>query len=408
MDMHSRDQYVTELRLEYIGADRQTKTKLLDEAEKRTRLARKYLIAKLRPEAGPPKNGRKHRRTIYGAPVKNALAQLWPIFDYPCGQRFAPILRIEVDRLRAFGELQIKEAVSDKLKKISAKTIDRLLAGERQRLHLSRYRNPAVHPLLYQQIPVKVSNDWDRDQIGNLQLDFVLHCGQSSAGHFAATLSAVDIASGWWEARAMLGRSQQGTQAALEQMRCTLPFPMREIHPDNDGCLVNDLVYRWCRKRHIDMSRSRPLQKNDNAWVEQHNWTHVRKMVGYRRFDTQIQVELLNALYEQLMLYKNFFQPTTKLAQKRRVNGKVHRTYETPKTPYQRLLESDQLTSAARKKLEQTYSSLNPAELKRHIDQLRSRLFATFENTAPKRRPPTRKMAPHLVRSFMTQQGHFR
>jgi hypothetical protein len=405
MDMSARDQYLTQLRSDYIGADKQTKTRLLNEAEQRTKLARKYLIAKLRPDAAPRPSKPKRRRALYGPAVKTALAQLWPIFDYPCGQRFAPILRMEVDRLRALGEIHVSDTVAAKLKTVSPKTVDRLLRGERQRLQLNRYRNPAIHPLLYQQIPVKVPSEWDREQIGNLQVDFVLHCGQSSAGLFAVTLSAADIASGWWEASAMLGRSQHGTHMALEAMCERLPFSMHEIHPDNDSCLVNELVYNWCRKHHITMSRSRPLQKNDNAWVEQRNWTHVRKIVGYRRFDTQTQLDLLNDVYAQLALYKNFFQPTTKLVQKWRVKGKLHRVYETPKTPYQRLLESGQLSVTACERLNMIYRSLNPAELKRRIDQHRDRLFATFENTGPQRRPPTRKMTPRLVRSFMTQQA---
>jgi hypothetical protein len=177
-------------------------------------------------------------------------------------------------------KLRVTDTTAAKLKQVSPKTIDRMLESERDRLRLSRYRNPAVHPLLYQQIPVKVASEWDRDQIGNLQLDFVLHCGQSSAGLFAATLSAADIASGWWEASAMLGRSQHGTHMALEEMCERLPFPIAEVHPDNDGCLINELVYKWCSKRKIAMSRSRPLHKNDNAWVEQRHWTHIRKSSG--------------------------------------------------------------------------------------------------------------------------------
>jgi hypothetical protein len=408
MDMVSRDQYLAELRLEYIGADKRTKTRLLNEAEKRTRLARKYLIWKLRPEASVAKRLPQRRRPRYTTAVKTALAQLWPIFDYPCGQRFAPILRVELDRLRTLREVQVTDGTAEKLKKVSPKTIDRLLVGERQRLQLNRYRSPSLHPLLHQQIPVKLSGEWDRTQLGNLQLDFVLHCGQSAAGLFAVTLSAVDIASGWWQASAMLGRSQGGTHRAVELIRAHLPFPIREIHPDNDSCLINELIYRWCGKHHIAMSRSRPMQKNDNAWVEQRNWSHVRKVVGYRRFETQSHVDLLNTLYADLAVYKNFFQPTTKLVQKRRIQGKVHRTYETPKTPYQRLLESGQLTLAARKQVERIYLSLNPAELKRSIDNHRDRLFQTIENASPQRRPPTPKMVPRLVRSFMTQQAEFR
>ena len=403
MDMHSRDQYLAQLRQEYIGASKAEKHKLLNEAEKRTGLVRKYLITKLSPEAGTPRHRKRSRRKVYGTEVKTALAHLWPIFDCACGQRLAPLLRKEVDRLRQLGELRCSDTVAVKLQTVSPKTIDRLLAPERERLHLNRYRNPSIHPLLYQKIPVKVSNEWDRSQLGNLQLDFVFHCGQSAAGHFVYTLSVADIASGWWEARAQLGRSQQATKEALEEIRQALPFPIREIHPDNDGCLINELIWNWSRQHRIGMSRSRPLHKNDNAWVEQRNWSHVRKMVGYRRFDTQLQLNLLNELYADLVLYKNFFQSTMKLAGKRRVRGKVHRQYEPASTPYERVLQSGQLASKASAHLKQIYADLNPAELKRRVDSKRDQLMATFENTIKMKRARTRKMTPRLVRSFVTQ-----
>jgi hypothetical protein len=401
--MRSRQQYLNELRREYIGASKSAKTQLLQEAQKRTGLSRKHLISKLRPEAQPVVRPRRARRPTYDGVVRSALARIWELFDYPCGQRLVVILREQVERLRRLGELRCSTQVAEKLQRISAKTIDRLLGRERERLRLKRYRNPAVHPLLYQQIPVKVPNQWDRSQVGNLQLDFVFHCGQSGAGQFIYTLSVADIASGWWEARALLGRSQHATLHALDQIRQLLPFRMLEIHPDNDGCLINQLIWKWCRQHRIQMSRSRPLHKNDNAWVEQRNWSHVRKMVGYRRFDTQVQMELLNSLYQDLILFKNFFQPLLKLAGKRRVRGKVHRQYEPPATPYQRLLDSQQLSPAASQHLRKLYESLNPAELKRGIDAKRDLLMATFENSAPKQPVPTRKMVPRLVRFFMTQ-----
>ena len=151
---------------------------------------------------------------------------------------------------------------------------------------LRRNRNPSVHPLLYQKIPVKVAAEWDTRQVGNVQIDYVEHCGRSAGGEYVHTLSAVDIASGWWEGEAIAARSQQATQEGLEAIRKRAPFRFREIHPDNDRGLINDLLWRYCQQARIKMSRSRPYKKNDNAWVEQRNWTHVRKVVGYRRFDT--------------------------------------------------------------------------------------------------------------------------
>jgi hypothetical protein len=331
--------------------------------------------------------------------VVTALVQVWEILDFPCGQRLAPALREQVGRLRAAGELRCSGEVAGKLERISPKTIDRLLAREKQVRQLRRNRNPSVHPLLYQKIPVKVAADWDTRQVGNVQLDYVEHCGRSTGGEYVHTLSAVDIASGWWEGEAIAARSQQATQEGLEVIRKRAPFRFREIHPDNDGGFINALLWRYCQQSRIKMSRSRPYKKNDNAWVEQRNWTHVRKVVGYRRFDTTAELLVMRELYGCLRQYKNFFQPAMKLVAKERKGGKIHRRYDVPKTPYQRLLESGQLSAKAGKRLQAEYESLNVAELKRNIEELRKRLFDLVEGKQEQTRSRSRGRAISLVHS---------
>ena len=349
MDMHSREQYLERVREEYRKAGKKGKTRLLNEARKWTKLNRKVLIGKLAHAPVPKRRKKKRgpRKRTYTPEVLGALVKVWEIFDYPCGQRLAPALRQEVERLRKAKELVCSAEVAAKLRHISPKTIDRLLAREKQVRQLRQNRNPSVHPLLYQKIPVKVASEWDTDQVGNLQVDYVAHCGRSTAGQYLHTISAADIATGWWEGEAITGRSQKATEEGLDRIRQRLPFRIREIHPDNDTGLINDLLWRYCRKAKIKMSRSRPYKKNDNAWVEQRNWTHVRKVVGYRRMDTPGELLVLRDLYASLTLYKNFFQPTMKLKEKVRVGGKIHRKYDEPKTPYQRLLESGQILAAA-------------------------------------------------------------
>ena len=189
----------------------------------------------------------------------------------------------------------------------------------------------------------------------------------------------VDIASGWWEGEAITARTQEATREALDRIRKRAPFRFREIHPDNDRGLINDLLWRYCRQRQIKLSRSRPYKKNDNAWVEQRNWTHVRKEVGYRRFDTTAEFAALGALYGALRLYKNFFQPALKLKAKERVGGKIHRKYEPAATPYQRLLDSRQLSAMAEKGLRRQYEQLNVVELRRAIERFRNTLFDLVE-----------------------------
>ncbi len=378
--MHAQKQYLEEVRKEYEGADKNRRGRLLDEVQRRTKLNRKYLIRILSDRRWPVAvRRRRRRRTKYGVPVLIALVQVWEIFDYPSGQRLEAVLKAQVERLRQLGELRCSDQVAEQLGQISAKTIDRMLTRERRLRHLRRNRNPSIHPLLYQKVPVKVAAEWDTRQVGNLQLDYVAHCGRSTGGVYIHTLSAVDIASGWWEGAAIARRSQQASEEGLKSIHQRCPFRIREIHPDNDTGLINDLLWEYCRRERIRMSRSRPYQKNDNAWVEQKNWTHVRKVVGYRRYDTLGELALLNQIYGVLRLYKNFFQPVMKLVEKKRVAGKIHRVYDQPRTPYQRLLENRQVDRAAKQQLRSTYESLNPAELHRQLEELSRRLFGLAE-----------------------------
>lgn len=371
--MNARRQYLEEVAKEYGRVDEAGRSRLLDEAEKRTGLNRKYLIRVLNhPRRREPR--KRRRRAEYGAAVVTALVEVWDIFEQPCGQRLTAALRGEVDRLRKLGELRCSDGVARQLKEISASTIDRLLRREKGVRQLRRNRNPHVQRLIYQKVPVKVAAEWDTGEIGNVQVDFVAHCGRSTGGDYIHTISAVDIATHWWEGQAIAVRSQQATKDGLSRMQPRFPFRMRELHPDNDSALVNDLLWDWTQEQGIRLSRSRPYRKNDNAWVEQKNWTHVRKVVGYRRFDTTAELRVLNQIYEVLRLYRNFCLPSIRLQSKTRVEGRIKRIYETPCTPYERLLASHQIDRKTKRELRSIYDSLNPAALNRRLTELRQQL----------------------------------
>jgi len=374
--MNARKQYLKELGKEYQGVDSRARGRLLDEAEKRTGLNRKYLIRVLNHPVEARPRRRTRRGATYGAATVTALIQVWDIFEQPCGQRLAAILGRELKRLRDLGELRCSDTVAQQLGQISASTIDRRLRREKRVRHLKRNRNPNVQRLIYQKVPVKVAAEWDTGELGNVQVDFVAHCGRSMGGDYIHTLSGVDIATNWWEGQAIAVRSQQATKEGMSQMEGRFPFRLRELHPDNDTALVNDLLWDWCCARKIRLSRSRPYKKNDNAWVEQKNWTHVRKVVGYQRFDTTAELRTLNEIYAVLRLYKNFCLPTIRLRSKEREGGKIRRKYERPCTPYQRVLASDQVSGKTKRALRKTYRALNPAELHRRLTQLRSQLEA--------------------------------
>jgi len=224
MDMYSKNQYLKELRKEYLKTkSKKEKRELLNEAEKRTGLERKYLIKKLKPKSNLDKESgqRKKRKIIYDGYVKVALVDLWRILDYPCGQRLEPLLKNTdiIERLRAFKELNCSDEVALKLKRISFRTIDEKLKHQKEIERIGKKYQKKVHPLLYQKIPIKLSDEWDRSQLGNIQTDLIEHCGQSARGEYINTIFNTDIASGWWEGEAIMGRGRIERSSRREKAR---------------------------------------------------------------------------------------------------------------------------------------------------------------------------------------------
>lgn len=393
MDMKSRNQYLEELIRKNGGYHLKTKkekTKLLNEYCQITGQNRDYVIRKLRKglwvyQERRKREGRQRiRKSYYDNNVKATLIKCWKIFDYPCGQRLAPLLGRELNRLIKQGELICSGEVEEKLKTISPRTIDTKLKPHKEKENLKRHYDYKNNPLLYQKIPAKLSTDWNRLEVGNIQIDLVEHCGESNYGEYIHTLSTTDIATGWWEGGVQLSRSQQATFDNLKKIAACYPFPWKEIHPDNDSAFVNWQLVGYAEKNKIKFSRSRPYHKNDNCFVEQKNSSHVRRAVGHFRYDTKTELNLLNDLYfNELRLYKNFFQPTIKLISKERVGGHIKRKYDKPKTPYQRVMESPGIKKETKDELQKIYESLNPALLKRNIDQklkLLKQLYDTKQN----------------------------
>lgn len=405
MDMYARNQYLEELKKEYLNTSKQEKSRLLDEAGKRTQLTRKYLIFRLKPSNNLKVKPRRKRKEIYDGQVRATLVKLWEIFDYPCGQRLKPLLETEVDRLRGLGELSCSDEVAEKLKHVSPRTIDTKLKHQKELEFLKRKYHRKIHPLLYQKIPVKVAGEQDRTKSGNIQIDLIEHCGNSTRGEYLHTLSSADISSGWWEGKAVMGRGQERVFQGLKEVRERYPFVWREIHSDNDTAFINWHLFRYCEREGVGFSRSRPDKKNDNFLVEEKNWTHVKKFVGYLRYDTGEEQAILDDLYRrELRLYKNFFQPVIKLVYKERIGGKTKRRYDKVRTPYQRVIESEAISLETKEELKRLYQSLNPAQLKRSIDIKLNHLYRTYQN---KNRlfqvKPEKRLQPTTV-SFLIAQ----
>jgi hypothetical protein len=405
MDMRSREQYLKALLGRYLRARKRGKSALLDEYCRNTGMTRKSVLRKiaglLKGESPP----RKQRRSVYGRPVRLALETLWEIFDRPCGQRLKPLVEEEVGRLRSLGELKVDEKTARQLQRVSPATIDRLLTAKKTEWIAQRRYGRVGGNLIAKKIPLKMT-DWDLGQVGFLEMDLVLHCGASTAGEYAHSLSALEIGSAWWEGKAVMGRAQGRIFEAIKEIRTRTPFLWRGIDSDNDNAFINDQLYRYTETEGLAFTRSRPYRKNDNAHIEQKNFTHVRRPLGYLRYDTSAELDLINDLYRnELRLYKNFFQPVMRLERKERVDGKLRRFYAKPKTPYQLLRESRQLPPEALKNLDDLYRTLNPADLKRRIDQKLKKLYTLYEK---KRKGlvqvnPYKKLDPSSV-SFSVMQ----
>ena len=369
--MHSRKQYLREVQKEYLGANKSAKATLLDEAQKRTKLNRKYLIRRLSAKTRwviPKKTYNRPRE--YGADLIEPLVRVWDIFDEPCGQRLTESLRDEVDRLREMDELFIDNTQACQLKKMSAKTIDRLLEHEKAvRLIAAKYDSYKT-PLLYEKIPTKMSHEWE-DVLGQIQIDAVEHAGQSVRGEYAHSISTTDIKSQWWEGEVVLGGGKIRTLSAIKKLRKRFPFSWREIHPDNGSSFINQFLYDYAQSSpKLAFSRSRPYKKNDNCLVEQKNSRNIRRHVGHVRYDTSKEIALLNSLYQnELRVYKNFFQPVMRLETKERLKGHIHRRYRSPETPYRYLMDDPMVDKEVKEKLKAVYETANPAQLKRSIEK---------------------------------------
>ncbi len=405
--MNARNQYLKVLQGKYFMAkSRKEKSSVLDEYCRNTHQNRKYVIRKIRSRISLAVKRRGGKPVIYDGYVKVALAKIWDIFDEPCGQRLEPLLKTEVDRLRQQEEIFISNEVAEKLKKISPRSIDRALKRQKEAIHLNRKYQPKRNPLIYQMIPVKAGG-WDRTLPGQVQVDLVAHCGSSTSGLYVNTVSACDVAFGWWEGEAVLGSGQERSCDALDKERERMPFKWVHAHPDNDSSFINWHLFSYCEAEGIEFSRSRPYKKNDNNFVEQKNSTHIRRVIGHLRYDTEKELDLINSLYRnELRLYKNFFQPVMKLKEKIRDKGKIHRKYDTPKTPYQRIMESERISQETKEKLTKIYQSLNPAELKRGIDAKIHRLFKVYEEkNRGTQASPSKKQTPRLTAKSYISNG---
>ena len=374
MSLNSKRELVEVVRARYLKASKVEKQKILDEFTSVTGYHRKHAIRILKNQFQKCRRRRTSYKTIYGGEVVQALEQIWEIYGRICSKRLQPFLAEGMRVLERCQEIELSEETKALLLKISSASIDRCLRAVRIKApHGLSTTKPGS--LLKTLIPVHSFTEWDEERPGFLEIDLVAHCGNTSAGQFLCTLTCTDLCTGWTDVTGLLHRSQQAVSEALCQMRQRLPFALLGIDSDNGGEFINDLLYRYCLNEQVTFTRSRPYQKNDQAHVEQKNWSVVRHTVGYDRWETQQELALLENIYDDLRPYINFFQPSLKLIAKERLGNKTRKRYDPAKTPYQRVLDRNDIALLAKARLINLYLQLNPAELRRRIDQNIAKLW---------------------------------
>lgn len=372
MTFKTKKEYSKEVAKRYLKAkNRKEKTKILDEFCATASYDRKYAIYKLRSInfKDPPEKVRT-REKLYSAETDSALIQIWGMYGCICAERLHPFLEEGIKKLEQFGHIEMDKTVRDEALSISRASLGRRIMGHQERFGKGKgLSGTKPGSLLKKHIPIQTKS-WDVSKAGFVEIDTVAHCGVSLSGNFINTLQAVDIRTTWTERVAVMGKSQETVFDGIKKIRKNLPFPLLGIDSDNGSEFINNLLWKYCEREAIVFTRSRPYMKKDNAHIEQKNWTLVRKVLGYDRFETAHQLMLINDLYDnELRLFINFFQPTLKLQSKERFGAKIIRKYDGAKTPYQRVMECNEITAEEKDKLRTFYESLDPVKLKKEIDR---------------------------------------
>ena len=374
MTSMTKKELISTIKPRYLKSNKSEKGNILDEFCQNTGYNRKYVIKILQADYDNNRiksQGRKKRKKIYTTEVILLIIKIWELLEYPCGQRLKPALSPMVDSLIRCNEIKISDDIRNKLTTISAKTLDRRLKKERTLRRLNRNRGTTRHgSLLKSTIPIKITN-WDTSKLGFMEMDTVAHNGGDPSGEFIYSLDMVEIFSGWSEQVAVLGKGEQGIVKAVNEVKNNVCFNLLGLDSDSGGEFINWHLVRYCKQNGLFFTRSRPDRKNDNAYVEQKNYTHIRKWLGYGRYDNIQQLRLINDLYRhELRLFNNFFRPVMKIKSKEKINNSVcKKTYDTAQTPYQRLLKSKQISKKKKQELTRIYLSLNPIKLKENINQ---------------------------------------
>lgn len=367
MSNKAKKEYLVEIRRRYFFSTKAEKQIILDEFCNNCSYNRKYAIRLInKPEINKKKSKRPGRPRKYNHPmILEFIKKLWVCSNLVCSKR----LKVMIVLWLPFYDKPLSKDLKSLLLRISPATIDRLLHKIKRKYKKLGLSATKPGSLLKKQIPIK-TNQWDESRPGFLEADTVAHCGGSLSGAFIYSVNLTDIASGWIETRAAWGKGQTGVFEALKSIESSLPFKILGFDSDNGNEFLNNYLFAYFTKHKVQFTRSREYNKNDNAHIEQKNWTHIRQYLGYHRFDNPDILPLLNKLYcNEWSLFFNFFVPSAKLISKHREGSTTIKKHDSPKTPFQRIIESSLIKPKLKKQLSVTIKLLNPFVLQYSIKE---------------------------------------
>jgi hypothetical protein len=377
MKMRTKHEVAKEILPRYLKADKEEKKKILDEFSLTTGYHRKSAIRKLRELQSIPHykesvagKHKRNRERMYDSYVEVVVEQIYEALGGIGARRMHPHISTMLSKGIEFGHIKIDPITEMKVGAMSRSTLDRMIARVRERNAIKGISTTRPGTLLKSEIPLRVGV-WEETDPGFLELDLVAHCGDNASGMFISTLNTTDIATGWFEAEPVMGKAQERILEGLQEIEKRLPSELLGIDSDNGSEFINRQLYEYCKKKNIIFTRSRPYKKNDNAHIEQKNYTTVRQVLGYQRFDTEEVFELMLKLYRgPLRLYINFFQPSVKCIQKKRIGSKIKKVYDVAQTPYERVLAHPKIQETTKKTLMFLFESLDPFKLRKEIDDI--------------------------------------
>ncbi len=399
----ARHEYVRAVRPRYTLAPWSAKPRILDEFCATTGYHRKYAITLLNCPSCPAEQPRRRRAPTYSERVITVLAAIWEAAGYPWSARLHALLPLWLPWARR--HFAIPSDLERRLRRISPRTIDRRLQDRKRHIRRRLYGRTKPGTLLKHHIPIRTQH-WHVTTPGFTEVDLVSHSGNWADGEFLQSLNLTDIYTGWVESRAVLGKTQRAVRAAVAELHAALPFPLRGLDSDNGSEFINTHLFQYCRGRQIQFTRGRPYKKDDNAHVEQKNWTHVRKLLGWDRYDSLQAQAAINDLYRnELRLMMNLYQPSVKLVRKRRVGARLHRQYDRPQTPLDRLLASGIGDPAQLRAWRRLRARLDPFALAAAIDRKLQGIY----RLANRRHSPRLVLpaATALSPRFIPRPGHW-